>query len=316
MKRIILTLAVMLNCAGLRAFDLGGPCVAKGEKAAFDVPDWRLLEKTEKAGQWDRAVELHKLAVRETCDNASRWYGLAEALVRAGSRREAAAALEEMEKRSTVFRPSYLERLPALSAFIRTEEFKATGYGGVFSRRLAAAEERRKGYIRELGEMDEKDRPGELYVAKGACPFECCTYRQWTVKADTPLVDAPGSGKVTGKAVKGTRVRGVTGEVRLRPVPVGVTVNYPPMEKGEVIFLLDYVGEGSYKYWHKGALASQDMSDLEEYCLVPDPYCWGEYVYPDRQKTGAVWWVEIELPDGATGWSDKPENFGNKDSCG
>ena len=28
------------------------------------------------------------------------------------------------------------------------------------------------------------------------------------------------------------------------------------------------------------------------------------------------WWVQVKNADGRVGWTDEPENFGNKDRCG
>ena len=35
-----------------------------------------------------------------------------------------------------------------------------------------------------------------------------------------------------------------------------------------------------------------------------------------EEKAKPVWWVKIRLPGGAVGWSNEPDRFGNKDSCG
>lgn len=51
--------------------------------------------------------------------------------------------------------------------------------------------------------------PPRVFVDKGACSFECCTYRPWTVDADTHLYDRPG-GKKVGMVKKGECVTGVT----------------------------------------------------------------------------------------------------------
>lgn len=58
------------------------------------------------------------------------------------------------------------------------------------------------------------ERPPRTLVGPGACPFECCTYREWSVKADTTLVAHPDRrAPAVGKACKGSRVQGLTGIV-------------------------------------------------------------------------------------------------------
>ena len=53
------------------------------------------------------------------------------------------------------------------------------------------------------------------YLDKGACPFECCTYRRWNTLKDTVAYTLPDKrSKRIGTFKKGTWVRGLTGEVR------------------------------------------------------------------------------------------------------
>src|ERR671927_1199670 len=57
-------------------------------------------------------------------------------------------------------------------------------------------------------------RPPRNYEDRGACPFECCTYRAWTVKEDTAFYRTRSnkSARLFG-ARKGERVTGLTGVV-------------------------------------------------------------------------------------------------------
>ena len=63
------------------------------------------------------------------------------------------------------------------------------------------------------------------YLDRGACPFECCTYQRWTVAKDTVAYAEPNKGsKRMGLFKKGSRVRGLTGEVRtIQPGKLAVT---------------------------------------------------------------------------------------------
>ena len=85
-------------------------------------------------------------------------------------------------------------------------------------------------------------KPPKIFIDKGACPFECCTYREWVVVRDTPLYDNIKSKKIIGKAKKGEKVQGLTREVHTVPLKVKT-------KDGKNIFLLTYQGEGFWKIW-------------------------------------------------------------------
>ncbi len=133
--------------------------------------------------------------------------------------------------------------------------------------------------------------PPAIFVDKGACPFECCTYREWTVEKDTELFDKIDGKKIIGKAVKGTKIQGVTGEVHTIPLKTKT-------EKGHEVYLLTYQGEGFWKTWDDGIV----KENVELLSIKKHPQ--------------STWWVLIKLPDGKTGWTKNVENFGNIDACG
>ena len=106
------------------------------------------------------------------------------------------------------------------------------------------------------------------YQDNGACPFECCVYREWSAKKVTVLrADRRNDSPVIFTVRKGDRVTAITGVVittrpgrlkalrrtRVCPSPAdckhGVTV-----EAGDVLYLLTYRGEGYYTVWYKGRL--------------------------------------------------------------
>lgn len=135
-------------------------------------------------------------------------------------------------------------------------------------------------------------KPPEMFIDKGACPFECCTYREWTVKKDTELFDKVGGTKIVGKALKGTQVMALTGEVHTAPFKM-------TNPDGKDFYLLTYLGEGLWKIWQDGLIKSDVPLDFEL-----------------KVRPSSTWWVQIKLPDGTIGWTKKPDNFGNIDSCG
>lgn len=136
-----------------------------------------------------------------------------------------------------------------------------------------------------------KNEPPKVFIDKGACPFECCTYREWTVKKDTLLYDQVDGKKVVGKAIKGTRVTGVTGEVHTITRKVKVS-------DGQELYLLTYQGEGFWKVWQDGAVKTDVELDVS-----------------DEKWPDGTWWVQIKLKNGKTGWTKQPGNFAHIDAC-
>ncbi len=56
--------------------------------------------------------------------------------------------------------------------------------------------------------------PPVPYIDKGACPFECCTYREWNVtKPTTARKNMNDSSPVGFRMKPGERVMGITGVV-------------------------------------------------------------------------------------------------------
>lgn len=176
------------------------------------------------------------------------------------------------------------------------------------------------------------------YVDKDACPFEGCTYRDWTVEAETVLYDRPWSDKPVGTAAVGDKVFGLTGIVYTRPIPINVafpakhaahdgdnpvTLDLVP---GETLYLLTYEGEGFFRASYGGRLLSIEphgtmLTTLPDIgwgvtsCREPEALCWWQ-VPVGKQRYESVWWAQVMLPDGASGWTRELNNFGNIDALG
>src|SRR3954468_14746055 len=73
----------------------------------------------------------------------------------------------------------------------------------------------------------QPDNPGPLYIAKGACPFEGCAYREWTAIRDVNVRKRPGESEIVDRIRRGERVQAITGEVHCRPVRMVATKNHP-----------------------------------------------------------------------------------------
>jgi len=146
----------------------------------------------------------------------------------------------------------------------------------------------------------DEQNPPKVHIDKGACPFECCTYREWVARTDVTLLDVPNGKAVVGQIKKGEKVLALTGEVHSVPLPIVVHKDYleAGVKAGDTIYLLHYIGEGFWKVWHKGNVV--EIDDLP----VKGP------------KPKTTWWVKLKTSSGTIGWSVDRSNFENQDACG
>ena len=295
--------------AGEQHYDLGGPCE--------DQPKWnrwKEIREAEKAGEWDRAVALRKQAVRAACRIQYRWFGLVNALLKAHHSAEAVNILQEMDSRGFEINPASMDtQFAEIVQFMESNEFKASPVGLKITHLEKISDERRIAFQKALRAMPANEKPVENYVAKGVCPFECCRYGNWTVLEDTELVASPGSSRVIGRARKGSRAVGLTGEVHLTPEPVVVLIE-GDLPKNSVAFVLDYGGEGYGHVYTRGKVVTTFLG-YAKYCFRPSESCWGETPFPSRERREQVWWVKVRLANGVVGWTDKTNHFGDMDAC-
>lgn len=307
-----LAILLTLTAAEVWPFDLGGPCA---EQTDWSLENLNLQDDVKNKKDWPRAIELEKGSVRNMCGNAYRWFSLADTLLMAKREKEAIEVLDEMDRRGFEVKPSKADSYPAIQRFLESAQFRKSPVGERIEGKRKAVRQRRKEFLERLSKLEPKEQPPSPYIAKDACPFECCTYRQWEVLKDTVLMDRPEGKKIVGKAQKGSKVAAVTGEVHLVPLPINIVHDHPPFSKKDLVFMLDSLGEGHYNYWKDGKSDSGEIF-VQEYCLKPSADCWAEHYLPESKQQKILWWVLIRLPNGVAGWSALPENFGNKDACG
>lgn len=159
-------------------------------------------------------------------------------------------------------------------------------------------------------------RPPVNYADYGACPFECCTYRRWSVVKDTVLYKE--RSEKSGEAFhvrKGEHVTGLTGVViTLKPgkasvrkaTTIGTGKRRTQVKPGDVLYLLHYEGEGIYKIWFRGGIYENEVSTAADVNgkiqLLNEP--------------DNVWWVKVKNSRNQIGWSKQDKNFGDMDACG
>jgi hypothetical protein len=173
---------------------------------------------------------------------------------------------------------------------------------------------------------DGAARPGlpEVpYEDHGACPFECCTYRSWTVNAETPVrTDRRDDAPVAFRVRAGEQVDGITGVVITRKLgratiraPIVVDSDRLALRPGEVIHVVNYIGEGTWKIWARGRLYHVEISGKEQTCLgqarEPVP-CAAQIV----EEPMTVWWARVRNRTGQEGWTRQLDHFANIDACG
>jgi hypothetical protein len=111
--------------------------------------------------------------------------------------------------------------------------------------------------------------------------------------ADTPLLDKPkNNSRVAGKALKGTKVQGLTGIVILtdpgkiqvlRPHTGESGKTYTP---GETVWVYTELGEGFFKVWYRG-----EMYNEEAFFMYQDRGGWARCV-----EDGTCWGKRISFP--------------------
>lgn len=160
--------------------------------------------------------------------------------------------------------------------------------------------------------------PKVPYKDAGACPFECCLYRQWTVNKETVLYKQMSEKSAIAFRVKRReKVTGVTGVVittkagmvkvlkdytaKEDSTDLTKPVNEISIKAGEVFYVLTSLGEGFHQLWYKGKFFQDEIYNEEKMKILAEPE--------------ADWWVKIKNRKGQIGWTKLPENFDNKDGC-
>jgi hypothetical protein len=174
------------------------------------------------------------------------------------------------------------------------------------------------------------------YVDQGACPFECCTYRDWT--AETRLdaykhYEAPGRREITFGVKPGERVTAMTGvvitasatQVRItKPTTLEVySKRFPKsapekvaLSRGDRVDLFTPQGEGWMSGWTQGRLLeSFDAANFADarFCSR-NPRCTGII----EKQAKREWWVKVRNAQGQIGWilMGPAPNFSGADACG
>lgn len=327
-KHILMVLLHIAVAGSALGYDLGGECIDPNTRTAtgfmidlqtFMDPQREAL----KSADYDTAIGLQKEIIRLQCGNDYHWFYLTELMLDAKRYQEAVEVLTVLyDRQSNEIEDRLEEENYKYHVLLSVPEYQNSTLATRIAANKAKFEKRNALFRERVAALDAASRPPDHYVAKDVCPFECCQYRDWEVLQDTVLYDQPNGSTVVGEAKQGETVIGITGDVHTVPWPIAVLESVqlyqPPLnvDKGEIVFELDYMGEGFAHIWRRGTVAEIDVAGVvKRYCPFPRRDCWGEYILGEPDEQNHHWWVKIELPDSSVGWTEEI-NFGNIDGCG
>jgi len=167
-------------------------------------------------------------------------------------------------------------------------------------------------------------KPSLPYLDNGACPFECCTYRRWTVEKDTVIYKQRSTTSgVAFQVKKGEQVTGVTGVV-ITANPGRVVVKKAQtigqdrkvrVKPGDILYVLHYQGEGFFKVWFRGKTYDEELPAPPD-LVSKTPPAREDANFRVVSEADAVWWVQVRNKRGQIGWTKQTDHFGNMDACG
>ena len=170
-----------------------------------------------------------------------------------------------------------------------------------------------------------QDQPPMPFHDWGACPFECCTYREWTaVSPVTAFKSRDERGAIAFQVRRNERVVAISGVVVTHKTGVlearnPTKVGYLPGSKdpvlslkpGDRVYALHYVGEGNEVFWYQGKTYVDEIPIPAE---MSGESSFGDFKVLSRPRY--VWWAKLRNRAGNTGWTRRTNLFGNKDACG
>jgi hypothetical protein len=173
-----------------------------------------------------------------------------------------------------------------------------------------------------------QEKPHLPFIDQGACPFECCTYREWRAKEQVVAFAEPRDDAAKAFTIKkGQWVTAETGFVVttkvgitkvLKPITLGYekgTGDPKPaltLKPGELLYTLHYDGEGTDLFWYKGKVYLDQISADKPTPDPPPP----KLNLQVLSRPVNAWWVKIKTKDGRVGWIKNPPYFENSDACG
>lgn len=160
--------------------------------------------------------------------------------------------------------------------------------------------------------------PPSPYVDSGACPFECCQYGDWRARSNIRAHARRDQHSRTIFTIrKGEKVRAITGAVvtekpgRIRilePMVVGAKYRFA-LHRGDIIFTLHYLGEGTELFWYQGRV---DECELH---IAPFVSKGQQPKMQLLEQETTAWWIKVRNAAGKVGWINESD-FDGMDGCG
>jgi hypothetical protein len=157
----------------------------------------------------------------------------------------------------------------------------------------------------------QSKRPDLPFFDWNACPFEGCTYRQWTAQKTVVVYDTWKQGRrAIARVATGDKVVARTGVViTFKPgvIRMDRDLSDQNLKRGEIILTYTYRGEGYSAVWVHG---KYDPSFDISFSKWPDGQgCGGEdcaatYIDLGRKE----WWAKVTLKSKQVGWVNMDES--------
>jgi hypothetical protein len=143
-----------------------------------------------------------------------------------------------------------------------------------------------------------------VYIARGVCFGEGECYRYWRAYQAVEIRERPDpASPVIATVAPDEWVEAIDGQYRFVPLRgvVHTATAAPPLAVGDVVYMLEPLGEGYYVLWHRGETLGHDWASGDD----------GEPITWDAQADAPAdailgWWVQLKLENGQVGWVRDP----------
>lgn len=158
----------------------------------------------------------------------------------------------------------------------------------------------------------QSNHPDLPFFDWNACPFEGCTYRQWTAHKPVPVYDTwKHSRRQVAELAKGDKVLAITGVViTYKPGIIRMDRDEPQdgLKRGDVIFTYAYRGEGAWAVWFNGMY--RDGFELPSAKRADGKGCLEDCAGTALQDGNKEWWAKIKLKSGKIAWVNMDNDVG------
>jgi hypothetical protein len=150
----------------------------------------------------------------------------------------------------------------------------------------------------------QSKRPELPFFDWNACPFEGCTYREWTALKPVVVYDTWERTRTRiAKLAKGEKVTAITGVVIIfKPGIIRMDRDLPQdgLKRGDMILTYAYRGEGAWAVWFDGKYVNGFEVPYAK--RADGKGCLEDCAATELQDGNKEWWAKIKLKSGKTAW--------------